>query len=89
MERYLAGDELVQSDLLADLETAVSFVRLESCYDTQKMKVIIGAPGWEGRPLIQKALRAEAIATHHKGVAPAGWLEDEVGHWLETISEAA
>ncbi|CAK0818292.1 unnamed protein product, partial [Prorocentrum cordatum] len=71
----------------SDLEVAVSFIRLESCYDTQKMKVIVGAPSWEGRALIQRALKAEAVATHHKGVAPAGWLEDEVGHWLETISD--
>ncbi|CAK0911186.1 unnamed protein product, partial [Prorocentrum cordatum] len=71
----------------SDLEVAVSFIRLESCYDTQKVKVIAGTPSWEGRALIQRALKAEAVATHHKGVAPAGWLEDEAGHWLETISD--
>ncbi|CAK0823334.1 unnamed protein product [Prorocentrum cordatum] len=71
----------------ADLEAAVGFIRSGSCYASQKMKVIVGAPRWEGRLLIHKALRAEDVATRRKGVAPAGWLEDEVGHRLETISE--
>ncbi|CAK0821558.1 unnamed protein product [Prorocentrum cordatum] len=66
----------------ADLESAVSFIRLGSCYDSLKMKVIVGAPNWTGRLLIQKALRADDVAIRHRGVAPAGWLEDERGEHL-------
>ncbi|CAK0871625.1 unnamed protein product [Prorocentrum cordatum] len=70
-----------------DLQTAISFIRLESCFDTDKMKLIIGAPTWEGRLIIQKALASEGSAQHHRGVAPAGWLEEEVAHWLETLEQ--
>eukprot|EP00959_Pyramimonas_sp_CCMP1952_P437325 9156413-Pyramimonas_sp.AAC.1 len=32
---------------------------------------------------------AEGQAVHHRGAAPAGWLEEEVGHWLETLEQRA
>ncbi|CAK0901950.1 unnamed protein product, partial [Prorocentrum cordatum] len=60
-----------------DLAEEISFIRLENCFDTEKMKLIIGAPEWGGRKLLMKAFRSEGVVTHHHGVAPAGWLEDE------------
>jgi hypothetical protein len=70
-----------------DLLDVISFVRLEKCYDDTKTKLVIGAPTWEGRVLVSRALEAEGQAVHHRGVAPAGWLEEEVGHWLETLEQ--
>ncbi|CAK0886577.1 unnamed protein product, partial [Prorocentrum cordatum] len=65
----------------------VPFVRLEKRYDDTKTKLAIGAPTWEGRVLISRTLEAEGQAVHHRGAAPAGWLEEEVGHWLETLEQ--
>ncbi|CAK0799309.1 unnamed protein product [Prorocentrum cordatum] len=44
-------------------------------YDDTKQKLVIGAPMWEGQ------------AVHHRGMAPVGWPEEEVGHWLETLEQ--
>ncbi|CAK0836040.1 unnamed protein product [Prorocentrum cordatum] len=62
-----------------DLIDVISFVRLEKCHDHTKTKLVIGAPMWEGRDLINRALEAEGQAVHHRGVAEgrAGWLEEE------------
>ena len=76
MDPEISRDELAEE---------ISFIRLENCFYTEKMKLIIGAPVWGGRKLLMKAFRSEGAVTHHHGVAPAGWLEDEVGHWLETL----
>ena len=82
------SDELAEPSVTKDdLQQQISFIRLEKCFDVDKTKLIVGAPEWPGRKLIMKALEAEGMAQHHRGVAPAGWLEDEVSHWLETLEQ--
>ncbi|CAK0790152.1 unnamed protein product, partial [Prorocentrum cordatum] len=66
-----------------DLAEEISFIRLENCFDTEKMKLTIGAPEWGGRKLLMRASRSKGTVTHHHGVAPAGWLEDESLRRLE------
>eukprot|EP00959_Pyramimonas_sp_CCMP1952_P189084 3954965-Pyramimonas_sp.AAC.1 len=65
----------------------MSYIRPGSCFDTDKMKLVIGALTWEGRSIIQRAFASEGAAQHRRQVAPAGWLEEEVAHWLETFEQ--
>eukprot|EP00959_Pyramimonas_sp_CCMP1952_P004847 101587-Pyramimonas_sp.AAC.1 len=76
IEDIEAETEISKGDIL----DAINFARLEKCYDHAKTKLVIGAlgaPMWEGRILISRALEAEGQAVHRRDAGPVGWLEGE------------
>ena len=38
------------------------------------------------RPLILQSIRNEGQGAIHSGIAPAGWLEEELSTWVDALS---
>ena len=71
-----------------DIEMVVAFVRVEKCTDKERSKVVIAMQNFELRQTIIKSLQNEGKSVYHCGPAPAGWLEEELSLWLETLKDA-
>ena len=72
-----------------NLECGVAFVKVEKCKEEGKVKLLLSAPQWAMREPIRAALAAASVGDnevrHARGVGPAGWMEDELGTWLEAL----
>lgn len=60
-------------------------IKLETCADEKRMKLLMVAPGWEFRDAITKAFQSEGTPQHHLGTAPPGWLEEELSLWVAEL----
>ena len=73
-----------------DLESYVTFVRVEQMRsDDTMIKLLVCAPTWIMRDTVRRALTAMTGITHLTGVAPAGWMEQEMSCWLEALIDSA
>ena len=69
----------------AMLEDWAAFIRIERCQDPDLMKLQVAPPRWPALDLIKKALVASGTARLMQGIAPAGYMEDELANWLRAL----
>ena len=69
------------------LELDVAAIRMEKCHDETKIKLQVAAPVWPMRGVVTNAFLAEGVALRHTGVAPPGWMEDEMATWLDVLTQ--
>ena len=69
----------------AKIEEQVHLIKLERCKDESRVKLLISAPHWDLLPVVREAMAAADDNTLHRGVGPAGWMEDELSTWLEAL----
>ncbi|CAK0874814.1 unnamed protein product [Prorocentrum cordatum] len=72
----------------ADIETRASFLRVEPCHDKEFVKLQIAMNRWGQRTAVLGAFRAEGVDKVLTGVAPPGWLEEELGTWAGMVQTA-
>ena len=84
------GEQMVEGKIeRADIEDAIAFVRLESCYDVEMTKLHIAGVHWPLRPAVKAAMRSLGTTiTCHTGPAPIGWMEEEAASWLHALEAA-
>ena len=70
-----------------DIEQDVALLCLEKCYKESDTKLIIAMRSWELRPAVLAAIRSEGKGVIHTGVAPPGWLEEELPCWVDALSK--
>ncbi|CAK0812308.1 unnamed protein product [Prorocentrum cordatum] len=70
----------------ADIETSASFLRAEPCHDKELLQIAMNR--WGQRTAVPGALRAESVGEVLTGVAPPGWLEEELGTWTDMLQTA-
>ncbi|CAK0870808.1 unnamed protein product [Prorocentrum cordatum] len=69
------------------LELDAAAIRIERCFDEEKVKLQVAAPVWPMRGTVTNAFISEGVALRHTGVAPPGLLEDEMASWLEVLTQ--
>ena len=67
------------------VEIAVTMIMIEKSNVEKLTKVLLVAPRWKLREKILSAVKAKGVPKHHLGIAPPGWLEEELSLWLDTL----
>ena len=67
------------------IEEAVQFIKISRCADEVRAKLEVIAPQWDLLGDLRVALKGEGKAEHKRGPAPAGYMERELGDWLEAL----
>ena len=62
----------------------IGMCRLESTMKEEQTKLLIGFGGWPHNQLIKNSMRQAGHETL-QGSAPAGWMEQELGAWIEVL----
>ena len=67
------------------LENEIDFIRIERCKDPTKTKLFVAGQDWAARLLVRTALINSGTAQVLKGIAPPGYMENELASWLEAL----
>ncbi|CAK0855833.1 unnamed protein product, partial [Prorocentrum cordatum] len=70
-----------------DLVQMCHVCRLEKCYDEGKIKIVLATPVAEVRKLLRQCME-QIGATTTVGQAPAGYLEEELGAYVDMIGSS-
>ena len=91
-EDLRASLEPLLADLRQDSEIIATFVgglKLMPCADTKRIKIVIAMNQLPQRPDIIKAIKRLPNITHTLGSAPPGFLEEELGDWMDHLRGAS
>ena len=78
--------KLTQMEMM-DIENLIDGVYFEKTHDTNNIKILLGMKSLPERLLIISSLK-QLNFSHKPGKAPTGWMEDQLSHMIDCLTES-